>query len=211
VSDNVTIKVFEHGELVDVRTGHNVWLDKGRYYLAELVSYASYDPDVLAEDRRVRYMGVGIGSKQQTLQGIATSVPISTAYPVPVAPNSTTGFDFWKEYPFSPTITTLERPVRVSGSVNPVPQPADVWLVDEPSLFFTHLTPHELTVHAVIDGSSGDVVYSTLSQMPLSEAGLFLSDADVNTELNQVVAYHSFATILLNVNVRLEFIWSVRF
>ena len=204
-------KIFEYGELVDVRTGHNVWVDRGREYLANMMGYATHNPDTLEEDRRIRYMGVGIGSREQSLLGIATSPPISTAYPVPVAPNSTTGFDFWEAYPTSPAITTLERPVRVSGTVNPIPQPSDVWLVDEPNLFFTHLTPYELTVHAVIDGSSGDVVYSTLTQMPLSEAGLFFSDADVNEELNQVVAYHSFATILLNVNVRLEFIWSVRF
>lgn len=200
--DNVTIKVYEHGELVEVRTGHNVWVDKGREYLASMVGYSSHDPDVPEATARVRYLGVGIGSAAQALQGMVTSPPISSSYPVPVAPNSTTGFDFVKEYPLNPEITTLERPVQISSGV---------WLVDDPNLFFTHITPYELTVHAIVDGTAGDVVFGGLTQMPLSEAALFLNSASKSAELNEVVAYYSFGTIQFSSNVRLEFIWSVGF
>lgn len=195
--DNVAIKIYEHGELVDIRTGHNVWVDEGREWMARLIA-----DEPTPEARRVRYMGVGIGGKFQALQSLVTTPPISSTYPVPFAPNSTTGFDFDHTYPQDPEITAIERPVQVTSGV---------WLIDDPNLFFTHLTPYELTIHGVVDGTAGDVVFGSFTEMPLSEAGLFLSDASKSSASNDVVAYYSFGTIQFNVNVRLEFIWSVRF
>jgi hypothetical protein len=192
VRNNVTIKIFEHGELVEVRHGHNVWVDGGRMWLANMVGYTSHDPDVPEATTRVRYFGMGIGSLQQSLMGLVSNPPYSTTYP---GTNLQKASSPWG-------ITALERPVKVN---------ATDWLVDDPKLFFTHLSPYDMTVHAVVDGSAGDVVFGAFTQMPISEVGLFLSDATITSSSNPVVAYHSFATILLNVNVRLEFIWSVRF
>lgn len=190
--NNVIIKVYEHGKLVEVRRGHNTWVDQGRTWLSLLVGYTSHDPDVPEVSTRVRYFGMGIGGVQQSLLGLVNNPPYSVDYP---------GTNLQKSsYPLG--ITALERPVKVT---------ATDWLVDDPNIFFTHLSPYELTCHAIVDGSAGDVVFGSYTQMPISEVGLFLDDATVTSSSNRVVAYHSFATILLNVNVRLEFIWSVRF
>ena len=55
MTDNVFIKHYRYGKLVEERRGHNVWVDQGRAYLAALLE----DPP--AESRRVKFMGVGIG------------------------------------------------------------------------------------------------------------------------------------------------------
>ena len=189
---NVIIKIYEHDELVETRHGHNTWVDGGRTWLANMVGYTSHDPDVPEADTRVRYFGLGIGSIQQSLLGLVNNPPYSVDYPGTNTQKSS----------FPPGITGLERPVKVN---------ATDWLVDEPNIFFTHLSQYELTCHAIVDGTAGDVVFGAYTQMPISEVGLFLSDATITSSSNPVVAYHSFATILLNVYVRLEFIWSVRF
>jgi hypothetical protein len=54
----------ERGKLVPGtrREGKNVWTLAGREYLARLMSYSSFGPDVAAREDRVRYIGFGIGS-----------------------------------------------------------------------------------------------------------------------------------------------------
>lgn len=54
----------ERGKLVPKshRTGRNVWTLTGREYLARLMSYASYNPNVPARNDRIRYIGFGIGT-----------------------------------------------------------------------------------------------------------------------------------------------------
>lgn len=207
MKDNVVIKIYEHGELVDVRTGHNVYLAYGKVWLANMLGLSSYDPDVPEETARIRYMGLGIGGDRQALLGMVNSPPYSTYYP---------GTNLQrKEYPLQPTITALERPVCVSSAGAPpiayAADPTAIWRIDHPNLFYTHRATNEMTVHAIIDGSMGDVVYGPFTQMPLSEAGLFLSDSSLDQPFEPAVAYYSFGTILFNVNVRLEFIWSARF
>ena len=205
--DNVVIKVYESGKLVDIRTGHNVWLSYGKVWMTNMLGLASYDPDVPEETKRVRYMGVGIGGNRQALLSTVNSPPYSTYYPGTNLQN--------KEYPLNPVTEHLERPVCISSAGAPpvayAADPTAVWRIDHPNLFYTHLAPNEMTVHAIVDGSMGDVVYGPFTEMPLSEAGLFLSDAVIDQPFEDAVAYYSFGTILFNIKVRLEFIWSVRF
>lgn len=112
-------------------------------------------------------------------------------------------------------IGTLERPVRISGGSTPYPgnPGTDLWLIDDPNLWFTHTAYNELTVHGVVDGSAGDVIYSPFTQMPLSEVGLLVDETSVDpdTAYSPVVAYFPFDTILFTSAIRLEFIWTVRF
>jgi hypothetical protein len=192
--DNVAIKIYRHGELEEVRTSHNVWILKGREWLAKVGGYTSCGPDTPEVKTRIRYMGVGIGGNEQGLLSVANSPPISTGYP-----GTNTQSD---EYPLNPVFTKLERQVQITSGV---------WLIDDPDLFFTHLSPTECTVHGIVDGGAGDVIFGSYTQMPLSEAGLYLSDASKSSGTNDVVAYLSFDTILLKANVKLEFVWSVRF
>lgn len=212
-SNNVELLIYRHGRLEGARSAHNVWVDRGREYLAGLVHLTSFGPDTPERNDRIRYVGVGIGG-QHTDFGLSSAAPLDTSYPVGADPHGTAGNAYREDYPVDPLITTLERPVRISGGSTAYPGAgSDVWLVDTPNFFVTHISTTELTVHAVIDGAAGDVVYAPFTQMPLSEAGLFTDQAgiDVNTPFNPLVAYVTFGTILLNSSVTLEIIWSVRF
>ncbi len=89
----------ERGKLVPGtrRIGFNIWTLTGREYLARLMSYASYGPDVAARDDRVRYIGFGIGTTPE--------VPSVSALVSPIAYETASGGVFLAElaiptYPF---------------------------------------------------------------------------------------------------------------
>jgi hypothetical protein len=134
VKQNLRIVARERGKIVAKREGHNIWLNLGREYLAKLIAYISLGPDVPELDFRVKYMGLGIGGTAQLAPAAANAPPISPPY---VGTNTQTDVD--------PTVTYLERPVRISGSASPYPGLAgDVWLgtVQAPAV---HTTPTETT------------------------------------------------------------------
>ncbi len=220
MKNNVLINVYERGELAEQREGHNVWVDRGRQYLAEMVGYSSYTGPVAERSDRIRYMGLGIGGSRQNRNDLTDSAPLSTSYPAGEDPNATTGSTYRKEYPISPLITTLERPIRITGGTNPYSSaaPTDVWLIDTPDLFFTHQSLYEVTVHGFVDCSAGQVIYGPWSSMPISEMALFTDESGALAPVvaksfpySPLVAYFSFDTILLNVNSAVEVIWRVRF
>jgi len=223
-ADNVHIKIREHGKLIDERSGHNVWVERGRQYLAEIMAYASYGPDTFERADRIRYFGVGIGGFQQ--QAIVPAA-LDTAYPVGSDPFATSGKEYREDFPYihdsgppvthSP-LTTLERPVRITGGANPYGTAVvgDRWLVNTPNFFTTHLTLFEVTVHAVIDCTAGDIVYGAFTDVPISEAGLFTDElavdpTDGTVPFKPLMAYITFDTITLNSSLQLEFIWSIQF
>jgi hypothetical protein len=214
--NNVFINVFEDGRLIEQYEGHNVWVDRGRQYLAEMAGYTEYTVPTPERSERVRYMGLGIGGDKQNRLDLANAAPIVTAYPAGFDPLATTGNTYRKEYPIDPFITSLERPIRITGGTNPYASaaPTDEWLLDDPNLFFTHLSLYELTVHGFINCGAGEVIYGPWSEMPLSEMALFTDETgivDKNIPYSLAVAYFSFDTILLNSKSVLEFIWRVRF
>lgn len=197
---NVFITLRKDGRVIDYREGHNVWLDLGRTYLATLISDVSF-----LEDRRVKYMGLGIGGVKQAQLAIANSPPWSTSYPPGFDPNATTGNEYNSEYPVDPLISTLERPIRISGGSSAYPGAVgDKWLLGPPPLEFNTsrggdtgvltnpaeppYTPGDASFAAgadtgavifsgVIDTNVGDVLYPPFIEMPLSEVGLFLNSA----------------------------------
>src|SRR5690606_30814865 len=119
-----------------------IFTEYGRSWLASLVSYTQFDPDVAERNDRIRYMGVGVGSKEQSssLAGIA---PITTLYPAGYDPHTTSGNEYNDDFPVIPLIGTLERPVKLSGSTSDAYDTApstDVWLIDTPNFFITHMS-----------------------------------------------------------------------
>ena len=127
--------------------------------------------------------------------------PMLTAYP---GTNTQTDLD--------PLVTTLERPVRVSGSTT-VPgdpyNPADVWLgtVQAPAI---HSTPTEVTFRRLF--LQTEISYSSFTSVPLSEVGLFTSAAaPIGQPFNTLVAYDTFDTISKTGAFEIEVEWSVRF
>jgi hypothetical protein len=180
--------------------------------IPEFVAPAGYTTTPL-ETRRIKYMGFGIGGVGQS-SVVSAVPPVSTAYPPGADPNATTGNEYRKEHPLDPLITTLERPVRVTGGVAPYPgDPADVWLVQDPKFVNYIITPGVMSFHGFVDGAAGDMLYGPFIEMPLSEVGLFLSDADIHSDYNpgKLVAYFSFGTIMLTLGVKLELVWTVSF
>ena len=176
----------------------------------EFISPAGYTTTPL-DVQRIKYMGFGIGGINQTSL-VASLPPVSTAYPPGFDPNATTGNEYRKEHPLDPLITTLERPVRISGGVVPYPGDlADVWLVESPKFMNFIPSPGVMSFHGFVNG--GDMLYPPFTVMPLSEVGLFLSDADVSSAYNpgRLVAYYSFGTIPLSAGLSLELVWTVSF
>jgi hypothetical protein len=209
VKSNLRLTLRERGKIRARRQGHNIWVNLGREWLATLIDYTALPspPTVLPvtteEDRRVRYMGLGIGGNRQLNLAIANSAPMSTHYP---GTNAQTDTD--------PTVTLLERPVRLSSVGSPVPPPysaTDVWLgqVVAPAV---HNTATSTTFTRLF--TTGEISYGPFLSVPLSEIGLFLhnnSPTYINLPNNTFIAYDTFDTLLKTSAFALEVDWTIRF
>ena len=198
VKQNLRLTVRERGKIVDRREGHNIWLNLGREYLAQLIGYASFGPLTAERDDRIRYIGLGIGGNRQLALGVANGAPIVTAYP---GTNAQTDSD--------PTVTQLERPVRLSGSEDPYPgQAGDVWIgqVQAPVV---HPVTTQTTFSRVF--TSSEVSYGSFLSVPLSEIMLFTGSSNPNVYTNTGVAYDTFDTLSKTSAFELEVNWTIRF
>jgi hypothetical protein len=206
--NKVHIKHYKRGRLVEERHEHNAWLLYGRTYLSKMVGYA--DPVALVTERndRLKYMMLGVGGKSS--DGTSYTSPIVDAYPAGSDPLATAGNEYDPGYP--PMLTTMERPVRITGAQTPYPGSAgDIWTIAPPNLYLTHLDDRSVTMHATVDCSAGDVVYGTFTTMPITEAGLALSSYSTGAPYGPILAYVTFVTLMLDVDSTVEFIWTVRF
>ena len=198
VKQNLHLTMRERGKLVARRDGHNIWVNLGREYLASLIAYSAFSPLTPERDDRVRYMGLGIGGTRQLALGVANAAPLVTAY---AGSNAQTDTD--------PTVTALERPVRLSGSSDPYPgQGGDVWLgqVQAPA---SHLTVTEVTFKRLF--TQLEVSYNPYLTVPLSEVGLFTAAASPNVYNNGLIAYDTFDTLSKTNAFELEIVWTIRF
>jgi len=198
VKNNLRLVARERGKIVARREGHNIWLNLGREYLSQLIAYASFGPDTPERNDRFKYMGVGIGGTRQLALGTANAPPLSTAYP---GSNLQTDTD--------PTVTTLERPVRISGGSSTYPGlGGDVWLgqIQAPA---THGTVTEVTFKRLF--STSDVSYNPFLTVPLSEIMLYTSAASPSVYNNIGMAYDTFDTLSKTNAFSLEVDWTIRF
>lgn len=196
VKQNLKIIARERGKIVARRDGHNIWLNLGREWLASLIGYATINPDSPEEDARIKYMGLGIGGTKQLAPATANNPPISPPY---TGSNIQTDTD--------PTVTVLERPVRVTGSTG-VPAAGDVWIapVQYPP---THNSATSTTFVRLFTGAM--VSYTPFLSVPLSEIGLFTADKDTESSTNPIVAYDTFDTISKTSAVEIEVVWTIEF
>ncbi len=205
VRSNLILTVRERGKLVRRVRGHNIWLNLGREYLASLLCYASYTGTfptavgVPERNDRIQYMGLGIGGNRQLSPSVANSPPLTPAY---AGTNVQTDTD--------PTVTVLERPVRVSGASDSYPysDPSNIWLgqVQAPVL---HTTATQSTFSRLF--STTDVSYTPFLSVPLSEIALFTASAVPSVYNNNPVAYDTFDTISKTNAFALEIDWTIRF
>lgn len=209
MKDNVFIRARRRGKLCYQWQGHNVWTDPGRLYIAQMIALVSHGPDVPITSARLKYMTFGIGGVQQG----AIPGAVSAAYPAGEDPNTTTGNEYDHTYPVSPPIGTLERPVRFSGGTNPysTAAPTDVWLSDpaQPKFFVYQADDVTTALKCFIRGMDGDISYSTLTSVPLAEAGLVLNTGDDNEPYNPVMAYVDFEPLDITDEIEAEVTWLV--
>jgi hypothetical protein len=196
--NNIHMTMRERGKIVGRRESHNIWLNLGREYLASLLDYISFSPLTPERNDRIAYMGVGIGGNQQVALTVANSAPIVTAYP---GTNNQSDTD--------PTVTALERPVRISGGSLPYPGSiGDLWLgqVQAPAV---HGTATQVTFSHLFGET--DISYNPFLVVPLSEIMLFTYAANPNVFNNTGVAYDTFPTISKTNAFSLEVDWTVLF
>lgn len=208
---NVFITHRVNGNAVEHREGHNVVVDRGRTWMRDLI----HDP---AEVRRVKYMGFGVGSQQQTNQ--ATVLAMAGIYSVGSDPHASSGFEYQEACPIVPVIQTLEMPIRFTGGITDYPGGAvDRWLTDDPgggnvnNFMVTHTDLYTVGYYCEVDGTAGELVYPWPGAVPISEVGLFLADESPVGPIGHkwLVAYHSFTPIMFTTISKLEVSWYLRF
>ena len=197
VKSNLIITARENGKIVARREGHNIWLDLGREFIVQLISFQSFDPDVPVRNDRIKFMGVGIGGTRQLALDAANSPPISPPY----TGNNT-------QTDTSPVSTVIERPVRISGSSSAYPGiSGDQWVgkIQAPP----DLSAGTEVVYRRVF-TKLEVSYSPFLSVPLSEVGLLTSAADPENYQNSLVAYDTFDTLSKTAAVSIEFVWTIR-
>lgn len=205
VRSNLFLTFRERGKIVARRQGHNIWLNLGREYLASLICYSSYTGTfpmavgVPERNDRIQYMGFGIGGTRQLAPGIANSAPLTPAY---AGTNLQTDTD--------PTVTGLERPVRISGASDSYPyaDPSNIWLgqVQAPVV---HPTATASQFSRLF--STTEISYTPFLSVPLSEVGLFTGSASPTIYNNNAIAYDTFDAISKTNAFSLEVDWTIRF
>jgi len=198
VRSNLILVARERGKIVLKREGHNIWLNLGREYLAQLISYSSFAGPTTYRDDRIRYMGLGIGGVRQLIPVVANIPPLSTGYP---GTNLQTDTD--------PAVVRLERPIRLTGtSTPPLYDPADVWLgqIQAPPTF-----PSSTQVQYKRLFTQVEISYAPYIMVPLSEIMLFTNAANPNVYNNTGIAYDTFESIPKTNAFDLEVSWTVRF
>lgn len=203
VHSNLELIVRERGKITARRRGHNIWLNLGREYLAQLIAYSSFSPLTPERDDRIRYMGLGIGSNRQIAPAVANSSPLGGS----TAPNAYAGTNAQTDT--DPDVTSLERPVRVSGGTTDYPGVVgDIWLgqVQAPA---THPTATQTTFSRVFTQS--EISYGIYLTVPLSEIMLFSDAADPGVYNNTGIAYDSFDTLSKTGAFDLQINWTIRF
>jgi hypothetical protein len=110
--------------------------------------------------------------------------------------------------------------VRFSGDVSEPWKVGDEWL--RAGWCATHRSDRDMTLNVQLSGGAGDLEVAALGDnVPLSEAALFTSAADVGDPFNnpladadymgRAVAYVNFPMLLFGVDSVIDLSWSVRF
>lgn len=183
VNSNVEILLRERGKIIERREGHNVFTVTGRNLFSKLISWQTIGAtDIPYTNRRVRWMGVGIGSLLEVTTVSALAQPqlvTPTDYLVPIQSVSfpdSTSVRFNKEFGTG-EINVLGTPVAISEAG-----------------LFADVVPAN-------SGGTEDVGH-TLATDPT------LNPSVAN---NPPIAYKSFGALTKTIDFTLEIKWDFRF
>ena len=206
VESNVRLRAYENGVMVDERESHNVLTNIGRNWLRDLVGFVDFAGLALGgfaspasrTDARATYIAFGVG-------GVLSSDP--TIY------NATQ-----EELV---TVTALEDYVKISDAPNVYMKAVENQTTGSDSIvgsyairFITTILESEISFATNVSKSGGLAVGTNV---PVSEAGLYLSGADPSIDLDtapnttRCVAYNQFDPIAVTPNIVLRTEWELRF
>lgn len=195
VKANVKIIARERGKIVDVREVHNIFTNLGGEYVVDLFGGSSSET--------VQYMGVGIGSDEQTINIASVYPSLDSTYP---------GQNVFSDD--DPTITVLERPVQIT---------AGTWMIAP-----TASEPDSKTYRLTYLFSGTEINMSgAYPIVPISESGLHLSSENPASNAytggtapdyigparltdQRVIAYNGFAPVSKGAGVTIEVRWELR-
>lgn len=203
---------------------HNVFLDNGRQFLAEVITAHTFTPGPnQTEDAAnrysgavVRYMGFGIGGNRQSSSS-AFAAPLSDTYD---APGTGRYGGTNNQDDVSLTTARLERPVLISNNPNPV------WLKELTLVPYADQFPDAKSVAFVTTFGRNEINLGgpETAMIPLSEIGLFTSLADPsnpNGDLSvspvypglttAMIAYDTFDPIPKTGMFDIQVTWTLRF
>jgi hypothetical protein len=200
IESNILVRGVQDGLEIYRHEKHNIWLDNGRHWLMKMLGFNMtgyvradppatdeypvgaaphdvYPPGYSYEDRRIMYIGAGIGGNQQS-GPVPTDV--GTDYP---GGNTQSDAD--------PTILGLERPLRIITGADwarwlvPVSQPAGV-------TGFPAAYPYKwVRFRGTFDlADLNDAKYPNAAEypvVPVSELGLYFFDPTANVGKNYIV------------------------
>lgn len=207
---NVAIGVYENGKLVDRRLGHNVVTNTGRNWLTLLVGSSDYqtDPPSPHVTSKIGYVGFGCGGALQTNSLFAatqTELITVTALEDPIPIHVVGAERFYLKQVDNQTNSSIYFPG------------------DFRTRFIVDVAEDELSFAGNITRVSNVDVGTSV---PISEAGLYLTDANTTftheavppssneadpSQPNYLVAYNIFDPISITPNVVLRVEWELRF
>lgn len=207
---NVSILIYENGELVGRRDTHNVMTNQGKEWLLQRLGSSNYgvSPPTPHRTDVIKYVGFGVGGALQTNAAFLRTqleIPTVVALQDPVA--------------YSTLSATAKRYLKtVTNQV--LGNPADF-----PAFNRTVFTLDVLETEISYPGArtrGSNVLVDTL--VPVSEAGLYLSSAatDYDTgaplgagnvdplSANFMVCYNIFEPVPVTPNTLLRILWEIR-
>lgn len=206
VKYNLHIEARERGKLVRVSDTHNIFVDSGRNWLAQLMGYNTLPtpptaPNIITDpytNHRIRYIGVGIGGDRQHYPTSYFNSPPLDFYSATFLQNDTT-----------PAVSHLETPVPCYG----VGVGTTFWLAQVTNVT-TGLPNGQIRFTRVF--TEDELSYNGFPLIPISEVALFTNDANPTTDPYPVrydgpmVAYDTLDTFPKNNSIVLQFDWTLR-
>jgi hypothetical protein len=210
---NLEIDLMERGKRKRHHRSHNIVVNTGRQFLAEVITPKVLGPGAFIErtqDTVVRYVGFGLGGTRQ-ISPNAFLAPYANLYP---GGYEYAGAPHQAQTDTDVTVARLERPAAVVDYGGPTP----LWMrqISTPGTFDAVTRTKFIAVF-----SETDINFGGFTSVPLSEIGLYKSSADPTLPnggagaypgpTGHMIAYDTFDSIQKTGVFSIEVRWEWRF